>query len=345
MLTALRRFTTSASHASLPSATSRVFPVVLGRSSSSTLTCSTRHFTNVGEDLHSNPIGRTNDVPQFGSGKKRVKREETRILQNKAVLEDHARRRRAPTQDEEDDAEVVCRARYGFLEKPPYLQYWSHFLFEIKRIEFRWSLTPGIGGVYHLRIIEHDADGEHELCHLVGDGKQCHPIADVFEGISGILQGTFLSFSVPFISSTVNSGKPQNLVFEAKPQVSSSSSTITEEENERQRSAADPTAATARLNLMVQTAKTGYCLDVYIMEKDSPIKVPLFHDISLQALFHAHIESIPLFLRRTDIGIPNHDFFPADQMTVFRFLWCFIRRECRMTPVELGELNHLLPMK
>jgi hypothetical protein len=335
MLAALRRCTALETYRR-----AAIFQCGLG---SGVLSCSTRTFADVGHEIHSTPIGRTNDVPHFGSTKKRMKREVARALQDKAVIAEHARRQRAPTQDEEDDAEVTCRARYGFLEKPPYIQHWSHFLAEIKRVEFRWSLAPGIGGVYHLRVMEHDADGEHELCHLIGDGKQCHPIADMFEGISGILQGTFMSFSVPFISSAVNSGKAQNLVFEAKPQVTSPCAT--EEENERQRSAADPIAATSRLKMMVQTAKTGYCIDVCLMEKDSPIKVPLFHDISLQALFHAHIESIPPFLRRTDIGIPNHDFLPAEQMTVFRFLWCFIRRECRMTPLELGDINHLLPSK
>lgn len=303
-----------------------------------------RSFTEVGANFQTSTVAGAspNITPQFGSSKKRAQREELRVLKEKAVVEEHARKRLKPTQDDEDEAEVVCRARYGFLEKPPYLSYWSHFLAEIKRIEFRWSLTPGMGGVYHLRIVEHDADGEHELCHLVGDGKQCHPIADMFEGISGILQGTFTSFSVPFISGA-NGGRPQNLVLEAKPQIVSPSASP--EEVAAMSAAANPQAATNRIGLMVQTAKTGYCLDVYIVEKGSTFRSPLFHDVSLQALFHAHLESIPLFLRRTDIGIPNHDFIPADQMTMFRFVWCFIRRECRMTPVELGELNHLLPMK
>eukprot|EP00331_Platyophrya_macrostoma_P014585 CAMPEP_0176476062 /NCGR_PEP_ID=MMETSP0127-20121128/43943_1 /TAXON_ID=938130 /ORGANISM="Platyophrya macrostoma, Strain WH" /LENGTH=102 /DNA_ID=CAMNT_0017871707 /DNA_START=134 /DNA_END=438 /DNA_ORIENTATION=- len=61
--------------------------------------------------------------------------------------------------------------------------------------------------------------------------------------------------------------------------------------------------------------KTGYAFSVYIMEKGSTIRTPVFHEISLQALCHMHLISIPLFLRRTDIGIPNHDFLPKDQMT------------------------------
>lgn len=279
-------------------------------------------------------------APEFGTRRRRHQRASASELADKAVIEGRKIAMGAPaTQQTEDDAETLCRSRYGFFEKPPYLPYWSQFLAELRRYELRWSVSPGVGTEYHLDIVEFTATGESFLCRLHGDGSQCQPIADMFNGIGAVVQGVLSDFSVPFLS---HRSRPQYLVFTSKPLLSAPSSTSSataSSSSEAPRHHQHPDIP----NFVFQSHRTGYAFSVCIMEQHSPIRTPLIHELSLQATTHMMLQSMPPFFRRTDIGVRNADLMPKDQIQAFRFLWCFLRRECRMVPMDMANLDDLLP--
>lgn len=271
-------------------------------------------------------------APEFGTTRRRRHRQVEREIRDKAVIEEVARAHKQPSQESEEDAETICRARYNFLDKPLYMRYWTPFLAELKRLEFRWMLTPGVGAVYHLDVVEHEAATGREvtLCKLRGNGNMCLPLADIFDGLCGLLNGDFLSFSAQFFSPD----RKQYLVFEAVPRIESNVDTSRVQPAQNVFGRDVP-------QFFAQTSRTGYCVNLSLMEND--VKTPLFHELSIMTICYAHLTSVPTFLHRTDIGIRNYDFLPPDQLKTFRFVWCFLRRECRMTPVEIGELDLLIP--
>lgn len=302
-------------------------------------------------------------VPEFGTQRRRHQRRQDRQLREKAAIDALAHQQRIPTPDEEDDAEVYCRSRFGFLERPLYMQTWFQFQQELLRYTMRWSLTPGIGGVYHLEILEHTVEGEQVLTSLQADGNKHAPIADMFEGLCGIIQGSMMSFSVPFSSVGMDRGRPKHLVVEAKGFLesdaakakSATSSSSLKGTFDREYQMVSPPASGVFLRqndpsisqrIFAQTSQTGLCLTYSVMETMSDgtfARTVLCRDLSLQTACHMHLQSIPIFLQRRDIGIPNWDFISKDQMRMFRFVWCYIRRECRMEPLEIADLDVLLP--
>lgn len=220
------------------------------------------------------------------------------------------------------DAKNMCFERYDFVHKPLYMNNWLQFLRELQRLELRWSLEPSVGGIYVLKIIDHSPDGGL-LSEVKGYGNLCIPIADFFEACGNITSGISSEGSIVFSEP---GGRKNVLKIEAIKKLG-------EVHDE------PPTIPFQKPQFNCR----GISVNMSLINMQTNVRTPLFSDISLQAVNYAFLSSIPAFMKRNDMGIKNADFISKDQKQHFRFAWCFLRKESWMTPVEMGELDLLLP--
>ncbi|KAG5472293.1 hypothetical protein LSCM1_03692 [Leishmania martiniquensis] len=230
-----------------------------------------------------------------------------------------------PSFDAENDrdAKNICFERYGFLQKPVFLETWQEFLRELQRVELGWSLAPSSGGTLQLKIHDHLEPGDGLLCELKGAANQSAPLAEFFEACGSVSQGRMSKCEIQFFDGESSSV----LLIESKKRLGENSFKD------------DPPISP----LFCQFDCRGTSVSLSVLDKKTLVRTPLFSDISSQTLNYAFLTSLPLFLKRTDLGVRNADFVTEDQMRHFRYAWCFLRKESCMTPVELGELDALLP--
>ncbi|CCW61719.1 unnamed protein product [Phytomonas sp. EM1] len=222
-------------------------------------------------------------------------------------------------------AEAICKDSYGFLKKPLFMESWTEFQKELNRIELQWYLAPGSNGIITLKLFDHREQGDGLLCELKGEGSKCKPIADFFECCGSLLTGVSDTHTVPFI----NDSSEFLLVANSERFIDSSHTTQSED--------------LAKRHDLTYTIGLGTMVNLSVIDQKTNIRTPLFHRISLLAFNYALLSSIPIFLKRNDIGVRNLDFVSKEQMQQFRFAWCFIRSRSSMTPVDVTELDCLLP--
>lgn len=260
-------------------------------------------------------IPEVTSLPTFGS---RRKRRMNNSCEKSAVV--------SPLALDEEEAKSICFEKYGFLQKPLVMSFWSEFLRELRTIEFSWTLVPSPGGAIIFTASEHGTDGKKILCSLKGT-TGCAPIAEFFECCGNLTQGICEKSSVRFFGPD---GSGHVLEVVAKRRLSEGN-------------VVDQTVDKPILPVLAQYNCRGTSVDVSVTEIRTSVVTSLFCDLSLQTFNYAFLTSIPVFLKRTDVGIRNVDFVSKDQMRHFRFAWCFLRRESLMTAVEMSELDLLLP--
>lgn len=221
----------------------------------------------------------------------------------------------------EEVAEKQCR-EYGFLRKPAYMAKWSVFLTEIRQAELTWSLLPS-GGLT-LRVASH-ANGSSEDLRLFNgqNSNRTSSIADLFESLGSIINGSRCEENVFFRNETrVESLRimPRELP-------------------------ADFPSDPSDVFTMARSTCPSVALDIFHVNVPNGVSTPLFTNFSFLAFCNAFLNSIPIFLRKNDIGIRNVDFVTPEQMQHFRFAWCYLRREGWMSPLDIGEFDCLLPAK
>ncbi|ORC91002.1 uncharacterized protein TM35_000074260 [Trypanosoma theileri] len=227
---------------------------------------------------------------------------------------------------DENEAKSICFENHGFLQKPLIINHWSEFLQELRRIEFRWSLAPSAGGVIILTILEHGIDGEKVLCSLRGTSG-CAPIAEFFECCGSFIQGSLSKYDTRFVDLDGGEFLLRVVATRRIPE----GNTL------------DLIADKPILPVLAQYDCRGTSVDVSIVETKTGVQTLLFQNLSLQTFNYAFLTSVPIFLKRTDVGVRNVDFVSKEQMRHFRFAWCFLRRESMMTAVDMTELDSLLP--
>ncbi|KAF5226705.1 hypothetical protein ECC02_000206 [Trypanosoma cruzi] len=227
---------------------------------------------------------------------------------------------------DEYEAKSICFEKYGFIQKPLLVKNWSFFLQELRRIEFRWALSPNAGGVIVFTALEHGREGEKVLCNLKGS-TGCAPIAEFFECCGGLIQGRCEKYFVKFLDPD---GGEHVVKIVSKRQIAASDNV-------------SPVFDEPILPVLAQHNCRGTSVEVSVTDSRTGVLTPVFNDISLQTFNYAFLTSIPVFLKRNDVGIRNADFVSKEQMRHFRFAWCFLRRESLMTAVEMSELDLLLP--
>ncbi|ESL10640.1 hypothetical protein TRSC58_01623 [Trypanosoma rangeli SC58] len=273
-------------------------------------------------------VGTRGNIPEIGSLSAFESRRRRRIrLSSENARDDRqiSSVPRVPAVDE-DEAKSVCFENYGFLQKPLKFAHWSAFLQELRRIEFRWTLAPSVGGVIVFTALEHGGEGEKVLCKIKGSTGSA-PIAEFFECCGTLTQGSCDKRSVRFLDID---GGGHVLSVVSKRKIDSNN-------------AAPPVFDEPILPVLAQYNCRGTSVDVSVIDTRTDVVTPVFHELSLQAFNYAFLTSIPVFLKRADVGIRNADFVSKEQMRHFRFAWCFLRRESMMTAVEMNELDFLLP--
>lgn len=226
----------------------------------------------------------------------------------------------------EEDAEVYCKGKCGFIEKPVFFPRWSEFYSDLRRIYLSWRLYPIANGGTDLRIFDRHENG-NELLHTFrgSNSSTSSPIADLFEACGSIINGSLNEESIYFKNNDLVE------VLRITPQKMNSFSDHKEFKN--------------NVTVLPQSRCTSVALNITHVNVSNSVVSPLVTNISFQAFCFAFLNSIPDFLKRSDAGIKNIDFVSQEQMRHFRFAWCYLRREAWMTPVELGELDLLLPSK
>lgn len=256
----------------------------------------------------STTIPSASSTPRFGRRRQRLQRNPS-----------------PPTFDtaNDEDAKSICFERYGFVQKPLFLETWQEFLRELQRVELTWSLMPSAGGTLQLKIHDHFESGDGVLCELKGAANRSAPLAEFFEACGSMSQGAMSKAEIEFFDGENCSV----LLIESKKRLGE----VPFKD--------DPPI----LPLLCQFNCRGTSVSLSVLDKKTLLRTPLFSDISIQTLNYAFMTSLPVFLKRTDLGIRNADFVTKDQMRHFRYAWCFLRKESWMTPVEMGELDALLP--
>lgn len=256
----------------------------------------------------STTIPRTSPTPDFGRRRRRLaRRAEKQIF----------------LQENDEDAKNACFERYGFVQKPLFMETWQEFLKELQRVELSWSLAPGANGTLHLKVYDHFEPGDGLLCELPGSTSRSAAIAEFFEACGSITQGGAAEADIHFLDG----GKHSVLQIASKKCFVNS----------------DIKDEPPILPFKCQYSSRCTSVSISVLDKQIGVTTPLFSDISLQTLNYAFMTSLPIFLKRPDIGVRNADFVTKDQMRHFRFAWCFLRKESWMTPVEMAELDTLLP--
>lgn len=225
----------------------------------------------------------------------------------------------------EEDAKVFCQSTCGFFVRPTYMKNWKIFYGELKKIELQWSLVPSCNNEIHLKVFDRTEEPNELHTFVQKNLAKSTVIADLFEACGAIINGSRKEENVFF--STGETLEALRLVPSEKEALFS------------------PGALDISNFIVPQSLCTSVSLDVSHVNISKSIATPLFKDLSFQAFCFAFLNSIPLFLKRNDVGIRNIDFVSAEQMRHFRFAWCYLRREGWMTPLELGEFDLLLPPK
>lgn len=223
----------------------------------------------------------------------------------------------------EVDAKFFCRSTCGFIAKPTYMKEWKFFFGDLKRIELCWSLIPSGSNEIHLKVCDR-AEEPSELHTFIGKNfDKSSAIADLFEACGSIINGSKREESVYFSKDgSLEALRLQPVEMEALfPPKEKDLSTF----------------------IIPQSRCTSVALNIAHVNASKGIVTPLFNDLSFQSFCFAFLNSIPVFLKRNDVGIRNIDFVSHEQMKHFRFAWCYLRREAWMTPLELGEFDLLLP--
>jgi hypothetical protein len=256
----------------------------------------------------STTLPKTSNAPEFGRRRRRSQREaEKRVFDV----------------ENDDDAKNTCFARYGFVQKPMFMATWQEFLKELQRVELSWSLAPSAGGSLQLKILDHSEPGDGLLCELSGSTSRSAPMAEFFEACGTLSQGSASTGEIQFLD-----GENHSVL-----QLASTKRFADKDFKE------EPPI----LPFTCQYNCRGTSVSLSVLDKRTNVLTPLFSDISIQTLNYAFMTALPIFLKRTDIGVRNADFVTKDQMRHFRFAWCFLRRESWMTPVDMTELDCLLP--
>ncbi|CAD2218234.1 hypothetical protein AGDE_01696 [Angomonas deanei] len=197
---------------------------------------------------------------------------------------------------------------------------WVQFLREIQRIEFRWFLEPAAGGTLKLQVYDHRPDGGL-AAEVKGAGSLCQPIADMFNCCASLSSNNVSECEARF----ADLGREHVMRFKALKRIGE-----VEEE---------PPIVTC----MTRSGSKTVDLEISLVDKRTNANTVLFESISLLAVNNAFLSSLPPFLKRNDIGVRNYDFLVKDQVEAFRFGWVTLRRESYLTPIEVGELDLLLP--
>ncbi|KPA83065.1 putative mitochondrial hypothetical protein [Leptomonas pyrrhocoris] len=250
----------------------------------------------------------TSATPEFGRRKRRMQRRTEKRMFDVET---------------DDDAKNACFERYGFVQKPMFMETWQEFLRELQRVEISWCLAPSAGGTLQLSIFDHSEPGDGLLCELSGNTSRSAPLAEFFEACGSICQGAATKGEIQFID-----GDKHSVL-----QIVSKNRFVSRDFKE------DPPI----LPFACQHNCRGTSVSLSVLDKRTSVTAPLFSDISVQTLNYAFLTALPIFLKRSDIGVRNVDFVTKDQMRHFRFAWCFLRKESWMTPVEMTELDCLLP--
>lgn len=225
----------------------------------------------------------------------------------------------------EEDASTLCKNKYGFIQKPQYIERWAEFYSELQRIKMSWSLFPIASGGMDLKVFDR-SDGVEPLHIFKGrNTNKSSPIADFFEACGAIVNGSLQEENIFFRQENTSEA------LRIKPSERAILYPYHHTEHETP--------------VMARSQCTRVSVDVSHINLSNGVVTPLFARISFQALCFAFLNSIPEFLKRTDIGVRNIDFVSRDQMNHFRFAWCYLRREAWMTPLELDEFDSLLPPK
>lgn len=225
----------------------------------------------------------------------------------------------------EADAKHRCITMYDMIERPLCLPSWFAFMRQLQRFEMQWRLEPGVAGTYVLDLNDHTCTRKANVVQLRGSGGHCKPIADMFECCVHLVQGTHTEKIVLFDDG---GGGRQLLRLSTKQFLP---------ENNR---AAAPQHSSRTLT---QFNCRGTLVSLSLVDTTTRLVTSLFTDMAMQTFLYAFLTSLPIFLKRHDIGIRNAEFVSADQMRHFRFAWCFLRKEAFMTPLEMGELDNLIP--
>lgn len=227
----------------------------------------------------------------------------------------------------EKEARLICLNNYGFLQKPLYQEKWAEFLSELRRIELSWRLFPVANGGIDLTVLDHSEELNKTL-HIFrgvnGQGKSS-PMADLFEACGSIINGSIQEENIYFkyenkCESLRLNPQKRDILFPPK-----------EEDY--------------GYPVMARSQCTRVAVNVSHVNMSTGVSTPLLRNISFQTFVYCFLTSIPVFLKRTDIGVRNLDFVSAEQMSHFRFAWCYLRREAWMTPLEMEEFDTLLPPK
>lgn len=247
-------------------------------------------------------------TPDFGRRRRRLRSREEKSIY---------------TMENDAGAKDACFERYGFVQKPMFMQTWQEFLRELQRVELGWSLTPSAGGTLKLKIYDHLEPGDGLLCELTGSASRSAPMADFFEACGSICQGAATQGEIQFLDG------PKRFVLQITSKKRFASGDFKEEP--------------PILPFTCQYNCRGTSVSLSVLDQETGVSTPLFSEISIQTLNYAFMTSLPVFLKRADIGVRNADFVTKEQMRHFRFAWCFLRKESWMTPVEMTELDCLLP--
>ena len=274
-------------------------------------------------------------VPPFGTTRRRARREMDVRAQEAAQLEALRAATEPPQPEVEASSRATVRGHYGFLHRPLSMAYWHPLWLELRRYEFHWQLDSPCGNVYRFILIERTVDGESQKCVVRGDRRKINPIVDFFDALMYMIMEGAPVREVRFVDEA---GCQMTLRFTCKPSLGQYHEDVSEEDKigwtmeERN----------ARLDV-AQTVKLGHAIDIELVDGLSKKTTLLVKGLALQTLSYLLMTSIPSFLNRHDLGVKNLDFLPKDQLTMIRFTFCFFRREMRMTPLDIGELNELLP--
>eukprot|EP00796_Vickermania_ingenoplastis_P005826 gene5826-4153_t len=274
--------------------------------------CSTRKVS-VGPD--EGVLPRHTKVPLFGRRRRKEKKASDITISTATLID-------------ENEARDICRKNYGFFSKPVYMEKWGTFLSELKRAELSWSVIPVSGGGMTLKLIDHSHHANEVLHEFRGrNSTQSSPLADLFEACGSIVNG---------------SRQEENVLFNQKGFSEVLKLVPTEKEYMYPYI---PPEGELGIPLLAKSECTRVSLDVLHLNSSNGVLTPLFRGLSFQAFCYAFLTSIPCFLKKTDVGVRNLDFVSQEQMTHFRYAWCYLRREAWMTPLEMEEFDALLPPK
>jgi len=277
-------------------------------------------------------VNRPVEEMDFGSQRRRRHRHQVQQLHDKARNEERHRRRCVPSAEQEHHAEGVCRTDYHFLSKPLHYPYWSWFLPELQQYSLEWRLASANGQEVEMTLKEFAVDGERVLLRAVGGlGEWGSPFGQMFESLIAFVRGAATERTVHF------SDRRTQMQLKLHFSLGGEGDGSTLEPSVR--------LPDGRLSTGAQTQRSGASVELSSVvgdSSDAQMK-PLCDAMSLQAFIYHFLASVPPFLKRTDLGVRTSDLVPREQFVQFRLGWCFLRREARMSPLDLNAFDLLIP--